>query len=173
MILLWKRYIDDVFALLKGEEEDCKNLVDFLNTLLPGVIKFTSKFSKEKIEFLHIEISIEDGKLETNLFIKPSNLQLYLDYFSNHPEHCKVGLIYSLALRIIERCSKKEDMENHLEILKGKIIQKNYPENVIVKQFQKAKGKDRKDLIFKQRSQRNKSDGRVRLIFTHTASNPP
>ena len=107
MIVLWKRYIDDVFGLIKGKEEDCRRLVDFLNTLLPGVIKFTSKFSTEKIEFLDLEISIEEGKLETNLYIKPSNLQLYLDYFSNHPEHCKVGLIYSLALTIIERCSKK------------------------------------------------------------------
>jgi hypothetical protein len=45
--------------------------------------------------------------------------------------------------------------------------------NHLLKQFQKAKVKDRKELIFKQRSQRNKSDGRVRLIFTHNASNPP
>ena len=124
MILLWKRYIDDVFALLKGEEEDCKNLVDFLNTLMPGVIKFTSKFSKDKIEFLDLEISIEEGKLETNLYIKPSNLQLYLDYFSNHPQHCKVGLVYSLALRIIERCSKQKDADVHFENLKENLKEK-------------------------------------------------
>jgi hypothetical protein len=172
MILLWKRYIDDVFALLKGEEEDCKNLVDFLNTLLPGVIKFTSKFSKEKIEFLDLEISIEEGKLETNLYIKPSNLQLYLDYFSNHPQHCNVGLVYSLALRIIERCSKQKDVDLHLENLKGKLSEKNYPENVINKQFERAKLKDRKELINKPRPPKLKDDGKTRLIFTHNASNP-
>ena len=174
MILLWKRYIDDVFALIKGEEEDCKNLVDFLNTLLPGVIKFTSKFSKDKIEFLDLEISIENGKLETDLYIKPSNLQLYLDYFSNHPDHCKIGLIYSLALRIVERCSKQENMNSHLKKLKEKLMLKNYPENVIMKQFEKAKIKDRKSLIYRQRPEKKKKvDGKVRLIFTHNASNPP
>ena len=131
MVMLWKRYIDDVFALIKGNAEDCKSLVDFLNTLLPGVIKFTSKFSKEKIEFLDLEISIEEGKLETNLYIKPSNLQLYLDYLSNHPEHCKVGLIYSLALRIMERCSKEEDVIYHFENLKNKLMEKNDPEKVV------------------------------------------
>ena len=173
MILLWKRYIDDVFAILKGEEEDCKNLVDFLNTLMPGVIKFTSKFSKDKIEFLDLQISIEEGKLETNLYIKPSNLQLYLDYFSNHPQHCKVGMVYSLALRIIERCSKQKDADVHFENLKEKLKEKNYPEQVINKQFEMAKSKDRKELIYKPRPQKLKDDGKTRLIFTYNASNPP
>ena len=90
---LFPSYYNEMFNLgkKKGKEEDCRRLVDFLNTILPGVIKFKSKFSTEKIEFLDLEISIEEGKLETNLYIKPSNFQLYLDYFSNHLEQCKVG----------------------------------------------------------------------------------
>ena len=102
---------------------------------------------------MDLEISIEEGKLETNLYIKPSNLQLYLDYFSNHPQHCKVGMVYSLALRIVERCSKKNDVDLHLENLKVKLSEKNYPENVINKQFERAKLKDRKELINKPRPQ--------------------
>ena len=74
VILLWRRYIDDVFSLIKGTEEDCKRLVEFLNTLLPGVVKFTYNYSEQRIEFLDLEISIVDGRLETDLFIKPSNL---------------------------------------------------------------------------------------------------
>ena len=51
---------------------------------------------------------------------------------------------------------------------------KNYPENVIMKQFEKAKVKDRKSLIYRQRPEKKKKvDGKVRLIFTHNASNPP
>ena len=124
IILLWKRYIDDVFALIKGSEEECRDLVDFLNTLMPGVVKFTFDFSEQKIQFLDLEISIVDGKLETNLFIKPTNLQLYLDYFSNHPEHCKVGIAYSQAFRVIERCSRPENARYHLENLKNKLKEK-------------------------------------------------
>ena len=122
---------------------------------------------------MDLEISIEEGKLETNLYIKPSNLQLYLDYFSNHPEHCKVGLIYSLALRIIERCSKKEDVNYHFENLKQKLLEKNYPEKVIKTQFERAKVKDRKDLIYKSRPRKLKNDDKTRLIFTYNVSNPP
>ena len=41
-ILLWKRYIDDVFGLIKGSKEEFENLVTWLNSLQPGVVKFTA-----------------------------------------------------------------------------------------------------------------------------------
>ena len=41
---------------------------------------------------IKIKIMIENGKVETNLYIKPINLQLYLHFFSNHPEPCKIEL---------------------------------------------------------------------------------
>jgi hypothetical protein len=139
---------------------------------MPGIVKFTFDFSKKKVEFLDLEIMIENGKLETNLFIKPTNLQLYLDYYSNHPQHCKEGLVYSQALRIIERCSKEFDKNYHLDNLKGKLKERNYPEDLIEKKFKKAKEFDRKELIFK-KTNPPKKDQKVRLIFTHTAANPP
>ena len=47
-------------------------------------------------------------------------------------------------------------MNSHLEKLKEKLLLKNYPENVIMKQFEKANVKDRKSLIYRQRPERNK-----------------
>ena len=41
-----------------------------------------------------------------------------MDYLSNHPEPCKQGIVYSQALRIIERCSETKDVEDNLENLK-------------------------------------------------------
>ena len=38
-IKLWKRFIDDIFMLFKGTEQVCEQFVDFLNYLMPGVIK--------------------------------------------------------------------------------------------------------------------------------------
>ena len=101
IIQMWKRFIDDIFALIKGSEEQCIALVNYLNTLMPGVVKFTYSYSTEKVVFLDLEISLVDGKIETNLYIKPSNSQIYLDYHSNHPEHTKSSIPYSQALRVI------------------------------------------------------------------------
>ena len=172
LVMLWKRYIDDVFSLFKGDQTQLEDLVNWLNSLMPGIVKFTYNFSTEKVEFLDLEVMIENGKLETNLYIKPTNLQLYLDYFSNHPEHCKRGIIYSQALRIVERCSKLVDTEKHLSNLEEKLTERNYPKELILENFDKAKKKNRKDLIFNPRKTKVKDD-KIRLIFTHNAGNPP
>ena len=87
------------------------------------------------VEFLDLQIMIENSKLETNLFIKPSNKQLYLDFLSNHPKPCKEGIVYGQALQILERCSKPEDVVQHLDDLKSKLETRNYPTNVIHSKF--------------------------------------
>ena len=127
-ILLWKRYIDDVFGLFKGTKEEFDNLVTWLNSLLPGVVKFTANISYNQVEFLDLVIKIENGKLKSDLYIKPSNLQLYLNYNSNHPEPCKTGIIYGQALRIVERCTDAQDASIHLENLETKLIERRYPQ---------------------------------------------
>ena len=136
-LLLWKRFIDDIFMLFKGSKEECEKLVHWLNSILPGVIKFKFEYSTEMVEFLDLQILLENNRLETNLFIKPSNLQLYLDFDSNHPEPCKQGVVYGQALRIIERCSKPEFVDHHLDNLKSKLKTRNYPEQLIDSNFQK------------------------------------
>ena len=67
-------------------------------------------------------------------------------------EHCKVGLVYSQALRIIERCSKDDDKISHMANLKQKLKDRNYPEDLIDQRFQKANKFNRKDLIFKKKN---------------------
>ena len=159
--------------LFRGTKEECDELVDWLNSLCPGVVKFKYQYSTEMVEFLDLQIFVENGRLETNLFIKPSNLQLYLDFFSNHPEPCKQGVVYGQALRVIERCSKTEDRDHHLENLKAKLQDRNYPEKLINEKFSEAKKKTRKDLIHQNRKGGRGEDKKVRLIFTHNRGNPP
>ena len=122
---------------------------------------------------MDLVISIEHGKLVTNLFIKPSNKQLYLDFMSNHPEPCKEAIIYGQALRILERCSKDEDAVSHLENLKSKLLARNYPEELIESKFKKAKSYSRHSLIHKNRKQGGDKEKKVRMIFTYNKGNPP
>ena len=173
LICLWKRFIDDIIMLFRGTEEQCQDLVTWLNSLEPGVIKFKYEYSKNRVEFLDLVISIEHGKLVTNLFIKPSNKQLYLDFMSNHPEPCKEAIIYGQALRILERCSKDEDAVSHLENLKSKLLARNYPEELIESKFKKAKSYSRHSLIHKNRKQGGDKEKKVRMIFTYNRGNPP
>ena len=172
LIKFWKRFIDDIFMLFKGTKEDCQKLVDWLNSIMPGVIQLSCNYSTESLEFLDLKIMIKQGRLETEIFVKPTNLQLFLEYDSNHPTHCKNAIVYCQALRVIERCSEQGTAEPHLANLKEKFIARKYPIDLVEEQFRKAKEKDRKSLIFKSRKQKSVDD-KVRLIFTHNRGNPP
>ena len=57
--------------------------------------------------------------------------------------------------------------------LKDKFQQRNYPDDLIDSQFERAKKKERKSLIYQQPKAKNSKDDRVRLIFTHSRANPP
>ena len=157
----------------RGSKEECTSLVEWLNSLMPGVVKFKFEFSFEEIEFLDLKIFLEGGRIITELYVKPTNKQLYLDYNSNHPHHCKKGIPYSQALRIVERCAKTEDRDKHLDVLRKKLEERNYPKELIEEQFRRAKMKDRKSLIYQKRNPNTKKDQKVRLIFTQNQANPP
>ena len=171
LVMWWKRYIDDIIMLFKGTKEQCEVFVNWLNSLIPGIIKFKFEYSKTQVEFLDLSLRIENGRIETNLYVKPTNMQLFLDYYSNHPQHCKEGIIYSQALRIIERCTKPEDMEANLAILKEKLLDRNFPIGLIESKFQKAKSQDRSVIL--KRKAKFQSDNKVRGIFTHNRGGPP
>ena len=65
-------------------------------------------------------------------------------------------------------------MAKNLDILKEKFMNRNYPETLINEQFEKAKKKDRKQLIYQNRKQKNTpKDEKIRLIFTYNEGNPP
>ena len=100
---------------------------------MPGVVKFTANISYNQVEFLDLVIKIENGKLKSDLFIKPTNLQLYLNYNSNHPEPCKTGIIYGQALRIVERCTDAQEASSHLENLENKLVERKYPKELVKK----------------------------------------
>ena len=173
LILFWKRFIDDILMLFKGTKAECEELVSWLNSLIPGQIKLKCNFSHENLEFLDLRVMIVNGRLETEIFVKPTNQQIFLDYKSNHPTHCKDAIVYSQALRVVQLCSQPEAAKLHLEKLSKKFEDRNYPEEVIEKSFRKATSIPRKDLIFGQRKNKSLNDKKVRLVFTYNSKNPP
>ena len=61
-VLMWKRFIDDVFGLFTGSKEDFDNFVTWLNSLMLGVVKFTASISYSHVEFLDLVIKNENVK---------------------------------------------------------------------------------------------------------------
>ena len=70
--LIWWRYIDDIFLLWTHGEEKLINFITYLNNLHPTV-KFTSSFSYNEIPFLDVKVMLLNGRLETDLYVKPTD----------------------------------------------------------------------------------------------------
>ena len=66
-----------------------------------------------------IKVSLCDGKLTTDLYVKPTDRHQYLHYMSAHPNHTKWSIGYSQTLRLSRICSYKNDFDKHLEEMKS------------------------------------------------------
>ena len=73
--------------------------IEHLNTVHP-TIKFTSDISETRISYLDLTIYIEQSKLHTRLYTKPTDRHMYLNYFSEHPISLKKFIPYSQILRL-------------------------------------------------------------------------
>ena len=102
----YKRFIDDMVAAFLGTQEEAASYVEWMNTLWPG-LRFTYDRSNKELTYLDVKLIItEEGTLETDRFIKPTNPQLFLHYQSNHPKHVFQAIVYGQAITVRTICSK-------------------------------------------------------------------
>ena len=101
---VWWRYVDDIFFIWEHGEESLKEFLNEINSS-HSKIKFTVDWSKEKVNFLDVEVTLNNGILSTDLLVKPTDTHQFLDPTSCHPYHCKKGIPYSQTLRLNRICS--------------------------------------------------------------------
>ena len=101
---LWWPLINDIFFIWEHGEEKLKELIDVLKKK-HSTIKFTAERSKAQINFIDVTVYLDNGNIETDLYVKPTDTHQYLHYSSCHPYHCKKGIPYSQTLRLNRICS--------------------------------------------------------------------
>ena len=134
--LIWFRYIDNVFFMWTHGEEKLQLFLSDLNNCNPH-IKVMYEFHKEHISFLDLKVNFCDGKLKTDLHVKPSDRHQYLHYTSAHPNHTKRSIVYSQELRFSKICSYKNNFEKHLEEMKSWFGIRGYPDNLVKSEMSK------------------------------------
>ena len=85
---VWWKYIGDKFFIWKHGEESLKKFINEINSFYP-TIKFRADWTKEKVNFLDVDVTHKNGVLLTNLFVKPTDTHQFLDPTSCHPYHYK------------------------------------------------------------------------------------
>ena len=92
ILSVWWRYIDDICFIWEHGEESLQEFINEIDSFNP-TIKFTTDWSKEKVNFLDVEVTLKNSVLSTDLFVKPTDTHEFLDPTSCHPYHCKKVII--------------------------------------------------------------------------------
>lgn len=144
--IFYKRFLDDIFMII--ESENIENINTWLECKLKhNYLKFTYEFSDTCINFLDTTVSILDGKLSTDLFVKPMSRHKFLHATSNHPKHLKDSLFYSQGLRIIRICSDLSIRNEKLLELMGKFKNRWYEDDKLYETFVKLMYTSRFDAL--------------------------
>ena len=88
-------------------------------------------YSIRAIPFLDTLVSIQDGKLVTDLYRKPTDRCMYLLPSSCHPTHTTRNIPYSLCNILVRIYSNHTTLLSRLEELSKLLLSRNYDKTVI------------------------------------------
>ena len=131
--LVWVRFIDDIFLIWTQGRESLDNFIQGLNEAHSS-IKFTSEISDSKISFLDtwVHKDIENNRLYTSLYTKPTDANNFLHFDSAHPTHCKRGIPFGQFLRIRRICIEDRDFIKHACVKGAHFRARGYPLDLII-----------------------------------------
>jgi len=107
-ILVWKRYIDDIFVIWNGPTSLLEEFKKFYNNLHKN-IKINWNQNKSEINFLDLVVCFDKTSFYCKTYQKSMNNFLYIPASSFHPISCKIGMIKSEIIRYLRTNSREED----------------------------------------------------------------
>ena len=136
------RYIDDLIGRFRGSST---NLRSYLNEYSNCHDNITITFDLDLYHIVFLDIVFfrgpqwhATGFLDTDCYIKPSNMHLYFTFKSEHPASCKRGLVHSEMRRFIKRCSSETGFLQHAIDLWHHLRLRGYPAQVLATYFDSA-----------------------------------
>ena len=139
---LFKRFLDDLIFIFTGQSKTLHKILTEANNIHPS-IKLSMNHTtinepdpcdcpkKDNIPFLDVSIYIQNQKICTDLYKKPTDRNLYLLPSSCHPSDCFKNIPFSLALRIVKICSDSNKRDLRLSELKQMLLDRDYDESII------------------------------------------
>ncbi|KFD67390.1 hypothetical protein M514_20426 [Trichuris suis] len=127
--VLFKRYVDDVFAITKSGEDEA--FLNHLNSLFPACISFTIEKEEDgRLPFLDALIIKEGDRLKTTVYRKPTHSDRYLHFSSHHPRSVMRGVISGMVERARAICDE-EFLAKELGHIKTTFFSNGYPAALI------------------------------------------
>ena len=149
--IFYRRYVDDIFCLVKNETE-ANSFLTYLNSKHAN-IKFTIEREKDKkLPFLDILISSKIEYFETSVYRKDTFSGLFMNFKSFLPKTYKLGLISTLIDRVFKIAHNRSIFFFEMKKVREFLGRNSYPPHLVDKQMKKylkkvdlAKEKDKDD----------------------------
>ena len=129
----WKRYIEDTISYIK--EESIEHVLSKLNGYHDN-IEFTHEIQNDgKLPFLDVLVIRKDCEVETTVYRKSTNNNIYLHWELFSPTTWKRGTLQTLFSRAFKVCSNNQHLQNEIKHLKKVFRDINGYPNCIVEQI--------------------------------------
>ena len=165
-ILIWKRFIDDIFLIWTGSKTDFETYMNELNKLHHS-IKFTYEISQNKLTFLDVTL-YKGSRFENNhildicTHIKPTNKQLYVHASSYHPQSTIAAITKGETKRYLRTNSNEENFKRMTLNLTHRLKERGYKHNQILKHIKSIKFNQRTESLSRKKQRENKIQ---KLVF--------
>ena len=134
----WWRYVDDIFAILEGDESKIETFLEQLNSFERS-IQFTLERSQEnKLPFLDILIENKGTNFEFTTYRKPTHTNSYIHFFSFHNHEVKMGVMVGLFLRALRICDPHK-LDEEINFIRNSFMELAYPTWFIKRAISKAR----------------------------------
>ena len=132
---MWRRYIDDIFAVWTGSRQALDEFISRLNSHHHS-IKFTHTISSRSVVFLDLEIHKgtrfgECGRLDLRPHFKHTNCFQYLQFSSAHPRATFRGIVKGELIRILRASSNRDTFQKATKLLINKFRARGYPRDLL------------------------------------------
>ena len=128
-------------------------------------IKVTAEWPKAQINFLDVTVYLENEKIETDLYVQPTDTHQYLHSSSCHSYHCKNEIPYSKTLRLNRICSNSRPFDRRCNELERWLLERGYKEKEVRKQVMRGRAICRVDLLNRERTLQEKTEVVFNLTY--------
>ena len=166
-LTLYRRFIDDIFAIWSGPKDTLLEFLDALNSKSDRV-KLTYCISDSNISFLDLFLSrdITSGVLHFSTFQKPLNKYLYIPYESFHPSSNKKAFIKGELMRYARNSSSFKSFSETRNRFWQRLRVRGYPFRFLLPLFREIRYGDRKKWLVQKPS--NRSGVNKTIVFKTT-----
>ena len=144
--LVYFRYTDDTLMISTEGANTFNQFLNHCNSLNPS-IQFEQTVSNTNIPYFDVNIILENSRLTTDLYSRPTDRHQYLYYTSCHPRHMKTSLPYSLALRLRRICSNETLFQKRIKEMHTHLPQRGYKRGCLKDAIKKATSISRDDAL--------------------------